>query len=92
MRGGARDGVGGLVTNAQLNICAQELHPVHTLKVTSQETKVHVTSLEGIVPEGQVVFLAGLTLEDDATLDQGGVEPLTTLEVTGRMVRRLPPL
>ncbi|KAK7813171.1 hypothetical protein U0070_005076 [Myodes glareolus] len=71
----------------QLFVRAQELH---TLEVTGQETvaqiKAHVTSLEGIAPEDQVVLLAGSPLEDEATLVQCGVEALTTLEVAGRML------
>ncbi|XP_028711722.1 ubiquitin-like protein fubi and ribosomal protein S30 [Peromyscus leucopus] len=71
----------------QLFVRAQELH---TLEVTGQETvaqiKAHVSSLEGIAPEDQVVLLAGSPLEDEATLGQCGVEALTTLEVAGRML------
>ncbi|XP_062950362.1 ubiquitin-like FUBI-ribosomal protein eS30 fusion protein [Cynocephalus volans] len=71
----------------QLFVRAQELH---TLEVTGQETiaqiKAHVSSLEGIAPEDQVVLLAGTPLEDEATLGQCGVEALTTLEVAGRML------
>ncbi|KAK7819089.1 hypothetical protein U0070_002401 [Myodes glareolus] len=71
----------------QLFVRAQELH---TLEVTGQETvaqiKAHVTSLEGIAPEDQVLLLAGSPLEDEATLAQCGVEALTTLEVAGRML------
>ncbi|CAO2584394.1 FAU ubiquitin-like and ribosomal protein S30 [Lemmus lemmus] len=71
----------------QLFVRAQKLH---TLEVTGQETvaqiKAHVTSLEGIAPEDQVVLLAGSPLEDEATLGQCGVEALTTLEVAGRML------
>ncbi|KAM7339116.1 hypothetical protein ACRRTK_002600 [Alexandromys fortis] len=68
-------------------------HPkeeLHTLEVTGQETvaqiKAHVTSLEGIAPEDQVLLLAGSPLEDEATLGQCGVEALTTLEVAGRVL------
>uniref|UniRef100_A0A8C9HZH8 Ubiquitin-like domain-containing protein n=1 Tax=Piliocolobus tephrosceles TaxID=591936 RepID=A0A8C9HZH8_9PRIM len=61
----------------QLFVCAQELH---TLEVTGQETvaqiKAHVASLEGIVPEDQVMLLAGMPLEDEATMGQCGVEAL----------------
>ncbi|XP_066214607.1 ubiquitin-like FUBI-ribosomal protein eS30 fusion protein [Saccopteryx leptura] len=71
----------------QLFVRAQELH---TLEVTGQETvaqiKAHVALLEGIAPEDQVVLLAGTPLEDEAILDQCGVEALTTLEVAGRML------
>ncbi|ELW65103.1 ubiquitin-like protein fubi and ribosomal protein S30 [Tupaia chinensis] len=71
----------------QLFVRAQELH---TLEVTGQETvaqiKAHVSSLEGIAPEDQVILLAGTPLEDEATLGQCGVEALTTLEVAGRML------
>ncbi|NP_001291833.1 ubiquitin-like protein fubi and ribosomal protein S30 isoform X1 [Ailuropoda melanoleuca] len=71
----------------QLFVRAQELH---TLEVTGQETvaqiKAHVSLLEGIAPEDQVVLLAGTPLEDEATLGQCGVEALTTLEVAGRML------
>ncbi|XP_050015936.1 FAU ubiquitin-like and ribosomal protein S30 [Alexandromys fortis] len=71
----------------QLFVPAQELH---TLEVTGLETvaqiKAHVTSLEGIAPEDQVLLLAGSPLEDEATLGQCGVEALTTLEVAGRML------
>ncbi|XP_042115566.1 ubiquitin-like FUBI-ribosomal protein eS30 fusion protein [Peromyscus maniculatus bairdii] len=71
----------------QLFVRAQELH---TLEVTGQETvaqiKAHVSSLEGIAPEDQVLLLAGSPLEDEATLGQCGVEALTTLEVAGRML------
>ncbi|XP_041530540.1 ubiquitin-like protein FUBI [Microtus oregoni] len=71
----------------QLFLRVQELH---TLEVTGQETvaqiKAHVTSLEGIAPEDQVLLLAGSPLEDEATLGQCGVEALTTLEVAGRML------
>ncbi|XP_041517795.1 ubiquitin-like protein fubi and ribosomal protein S30 [Microtus oregoni] len=71
----------------QLFVRAQKLH---TLEVTGQETvaqiKAHVTSLEGIAPEDQVLLLAGSPLEDEATLGQCGVEALTTLEVAGRML------
>ncbi|XP_046933163.1 FAU ubiquitin-like and ribosomal protein S30 [Lynx rufus] len=66
----------------QLFVHAQELH---TLEVIGQETvaqiKVHVASLEGVAPEDQVVLLAGMPLEDEATLGQCGEEALTTLEV-----------
>ncbi|KAF3826414.1 hypothetical protein GH733_008939 [Mirounga leonina] len=61
---------------------------LHTLKVTGQETvaqiKAQVASLEGTAPQDQVVFLAGTSLEDEATLGQCGVEALTTVEVAGR--------
>ncbi|NP_598374.1 ubiquitin-like protein [Murine osteosarcoma virus] len=71
----------------QLFVRAQELH---TLEVTGQGTvaqiKDHVTSLEGIAPDDQVVLLAGSPQEDEATLGQCGVEALTTLEVAGRML------
>ncbi|XP_066198087.1 ubiquitin-like FUBI-ribosomal protein eS30 fusion protein [Saccopteryx leptura] len=71
----------------QLFVRAQELH---TLEVTGQETvaqiKAHIALLEGIAPEDQVVLLAGTPLEDEAILDQCGVEALTTLEVAGRML------
>ncbi|KAL0630051.1 Ubiquitin-like protein FUBI [Plecturocebus cupreus] len=71
----------------QLFVRAQELH---TFEVTGQETvaqiKAHVASMEGIAPEDQVLLLAGTPLEDEATLDQCGVEALTTLEVAGRML------
>ncbi|XP_065746307.1 LOW QUALITY PROTEIN: ubiquitin-like FUBI-ribosomal protein eS30 fusion protein [Phocoena phocoena] len=71
----------------QLFVRAQELH---TLEVTVQETvtqiKAHVASLEGIAPEDQVLHMAGMPLEDEATLGQCGVEALSTLEVAGRML------
>ncbi|XP_057554193.1 FAU ubiquitin-like and ribosomal protein S30 [Hippopotamus amphibius kiboko] len=71
----------------QLFVRSQELH---TLEVTDQETvaqiKAHVASLERIAPEDQVLLLAGTPLEDEATLDQCGVEALSTLEVAGRML------
>uniref|UniRef100_A0A8C0PBU2 Ubiquitin-like domain-containing protein n=2 Tax=Canis lupus TaxID=9612 RepID=A0A8C0PBU2_CANLF len=38
------------------------------------QMKAHVASLEGIAPEDQVVLLAGIPLEDEATLGQCGVE------------------
>ena len=41
----------------------------------------HVALLKGIAPEDQVVFLAGMPLEDEATLHKWEVEALTTLEV-----------
>ncbi|XP_036608096.1 ubiquitin-like protein FUBI [Trichosurus vulpecula] len=63
---------------------------LHTLEVTGQETvaqiKAHVASLEGIAPEDQVLLLGGSPLEDEAVLGQCGVEPLSTLEVAGRML------
>ncbi|XP_048215887.1 FAU ubiquitin-like and ribosomal protein S30 [Perognathus longimembris pacificus] len=71
----------------QLFVRAQELH---TLEVTGQETiaqiKARVASLEGIVPEDQVLLLAGTPLEDDATLGQCGVEALATLQIAGRLL------
>ncbi|XP_043843477.1 ubiquitin-like protein FUBI [Dromiciops gliroides] len=71
----------------QLFVRAQALH---TLKVTGQETvaqiKAHVASLEGITPEDQVLLLGGSPLEDEAILGQCGLEPLSTLEVAGRML------
>ncbi|KAM4845960.1 ubiquitin-like FUBI-ribosomal protein eS30 fusion protein [Thomomys bottae] len=71
----------------QLFVRAQELH---TLEVTGQETiaqiKARVASLEGIVPEDQVLLLAGTPLDDDATLGQCGVEALTTLQIVGRLL------
>ncbi|XP_042531892.1 ubiquitin-like FUBI-ribosomal protein eS30 fusion protein [Dipodomys merriami] len=71
----------------QLFVRAQELH---TLEVTGQETiaqiKARVASLEGIVPEDQVLLLAGTPLEDDATLGQCGVEALATLQIVGRLL------
>ncbi|XP_043827749.1 ubiquitin-like protein fubi and ribosomal protein S30 [Dromiciops gliroides] len=71
----------------QLFVRAQALH---TLEVTGQETvaqiKAHVASLEGIAPEDQVLLLGGSPLEDEAILDQCGLEPLSTLEVAGRML------
>ncbi|XP_036286344.1 ubiquitin-like protein fubi and ribosomal protein S30 isoform X1 [Pipistrellus kuhlii] len=71
----------------QLFVRAQELH---TLEVTGGETisqiKARVAAREGIAPEDQVVLLAGTPLEDEATLDQCGVEALTTLDVAARML------
>ncbi|XP_036620310.1 ubiquitin-like protein FUBI [Trichosurus vulpecula] len=71
----------------QLFVRAQALH---TLEVTGQETvaqiKAHMASLEGIAPEDQVLLLGGSPLEDEAVLGQCGVEPLSTLEVAGRML------
>ncbi|XP_012876678.1 PREDICTED: ubiquitin-like protein fubi and ribosomal protein S30 [Dipodomys ordii] len=71
----------------QLFVRAQELH---TLEVTGQETiaqiKARVASLEGIVPEDQVLLLAGTPLEDDATLGQCGVGALATLQIVGRLL------
>ncbi|XP_038950895.1 ubiquitin-like protein FUBI [Rattus norvegicus] len=70
----------------QLFVHAQELH---TLEVTVQkivaQIKAHVVSLEGIALEDQVVLLVDL-LKDEATLDQCGIEALTTLEVAGCML------
>ncbi|XP_026633388.1 putative ubiquitin-like protein FUBI-like protein ENSP00000310146, partial [Microtus ochrogaster] len=84
---GSSLGVRGLVANVQLFVRPQELH---TREVTGQEMvtqiKAHVTSLEGIAREDQVLLLAGSPLEDEATLGQCGVEALTTLEVAGRML------
>uniref|UniRef100_A0A8C0NTV6 Ubiquitin-like domain-containing protein n=1 Tax=Canis lupus familiaris TaxID=9615 RepID=A0A8C0NTV6_CANLF len=54
----------------------QELHTLISWPVT--QIKAHVASLEGIFPEDQVLLLAGLPLEDEATLGQCGV---STLEV-----------
>ncbi|XP_040087123.1 ubiquitin-like protein FUBI [Oryx dammah] len=66
----------------QLFVRARELH---TLEVTGQETlaqiKAHVASLEGIAPEDQVLLVAGMPLEDEATLGQCQVEALSTLAV-----------
>ncbi|XP_036608843.1 ubiquitin-like protein FUBI [Trichosurus vulpecula] len=71
----------------QLFVLAQALH---TLKVTRRETvaqiKAHVVCLEGITPKDQVLFLGGSLLEDEAVLEQCGVEPLFTLEVAGQML------
>uniref|UniRef100_A0A2K5F9F3 Ubiquitin-like domain-containing protein n=1 Tax=Aotus nancymaae TaxID=37293 RepID=A0A2K5F9F3_AOTNA len=50
------------------------------------QIKAHVASLEGTAPEDQVMLLAGMPLEDEATLGQCGVETLTSLEVAGRML------
>ena len=53
----------------QLFVRAQELH---TLEVTGQETvaqiKAPVASSEGVSSEDQVLLLAGMPLEDEATL------------------------
>ena len=67
------------------SVCAQELH---TLEVTSQVTQIKArgASLEDIALEHQVVLLAGTSLKDEATIDQHGVEVLTTLEVVGHML------
>ena len=66
----------------QLFVCAWELH---TFEVTGQETlaqiKAHVASLEGTAPEDQVLLVAGMPVEDEATLGQCGVEALSTLAV-----------
>uniref|UniRef100_A0A8D0C3H9 FAU ubiquitin like and ribosomal protein S30 fusion n=1 Tax=Salvator merianae TaxID=96440 RepID=A0A8D0C3H9_SALMN len=71
----------------QLFINAQKLH---TLEVTGQETvahlKAHIESLEGLVPEDQVLLLGGTPLEDDAVIGQCGVTDLATLEVAARML------
>ncbi|KAL0607505.1 Ubiquitin-like protein FUBI [Plecturocebus cupreus] len=65
------------------------IQELHTLEVTGQKTvaqiKARVASLEGTALEDQVMLLAGMPLEDEATLGQCGVEVLTTLEVAGRM-------
>ena len=70
----------------QLFVRAQELH---TLDVTGQETiaqiKAHGALLEGITPQDQVLLLAGMPLEDEATLGHCGVEALSTLEVADCM-------
>ncbi|XP_043849309.1 ubiquitin-like protein FUBI [Dromiciops gliroides] len=71
----------------QLFVLTQALH---TLDVTRQETiaqiKAHVSSLEGITPEDQVLFLSSSPQEDETILGQCGLEPLSTLEVAGRML------
>ncbi|XP_042535474.1 uncharacterized protein LOC122107737 [Dipodomys spectabilis] len=76
------------VVLSQLFVRAQELR---TLEVTGQEKiaqiKARVPSLEGIVLEDQVLLLAGMPLEDDATLGQCGVEALATLQIVGRLPR-----
>lgn len=58
--------------------------------MTSQEMvtqiRAHVASLKGISPEDQIVLLAGMPLEDEATLGQCGVEALNTLEVASCML------
>ena len=50
------------------------------------QIEVLVASQEAIAPGNQVVLLAGMPLEAEATLGQCGVEALTTLEVAGCMV------
>uniref|UniRef100_A0A673U160 Ubiquitin-like domain-containing protein n=1 Tax=Suricata suricatta TaxID=37032 RepID=A0A673U160_SURSU len=70
-----------------LQLFIQELY---SLKVTSQEMvtqiKAHVASQEGITSKDQVLLLAGMPLEDEATLDQCRLEALTTLEVAGHVL------
>uniref|UniRef100_A0A670JJX6 FAU ubiquitin like and ribosomal protein S30 fusion n=1 Tax=Podarcis muralis TaxID=64176 RepID=A0A670JJX6_PODMU len=48
--------------------------------------QAHIESLEGIVPEDQVILLGGTPLEDDAVIGQCGISDLTTLEVAARML------
>ncbi|XP_075693305.1 ubiquitin-like FUBI-ribosomal protein eS30 fusion protein [Rhinoderma darwinii] len=71
----------------QLFVRAQNLH---TLEVSGQETvsqiKAHISSLEGISSEDQVILLAGTPLSDEATLVQIGVCELSTLDVTARLL------
>ncbi|XP_069821641.1 ubiquitin-like FUBI-ribosomal protein eS30 fusion protein [Dendropsophus ebraccatus] len=71
----------------QLFVRAQNLH---TLEVTGQETvsqiKAHISSLEGISSEDQVILLAGTPLCDEATLAQSGVCELSTLDVAARLL------
>ncbi|XP_071070568.1 small ribosomal subunit protein eS30-like [Dasypus novemcinctus] len=50
------------------------------------QIKAYIVSREGIVPEDQVVLLAGTPLEDETTLGRCGVEALTTLEVDDCML------
>lgn len=45
-----------------------------------------MASLEGIIPEDQVVLLAGTPLKDEATVGQCGVKALTSLEVASCML------
>lgn len=53
--------------------------------MTGQEIVAQIKALaallEGIAPEDQVMLLADMPLEDEATLGQCGVESLITLEV-----------
>ncbi|CAH2325209.1 ubiquitin fubi and ribosomal S30 [Pelobates cultripes] len=71
----------------QLFVRAQNLH---TLEVSGQETvsqiKLHVSSLEGIPSDDQVILLAGTPLDDEATLLQSGVCELSTLDVVARLL------
>ncbi|XP_040266653.1 ubiquitin-like protein fubi and ribosomal protein S30 [Bufo bufo] len=71
----------------QLFLRAQSLH---TLEVSGQETvaqiKAHISSLEGISSEDQVILLAGTPLSDEATLVQSGVCELSTLDVAARLL------
>ena len=59
--------------------------------MTGQETvaqiKAPVASSEGVSSEDQVLLLAGMPLEDEATLGQCGVEALSTQQVAGQMLR-----
>ncbi|XP_042854276.1 ubiquitin-like protein FUBI [Panthera tigris] len=72
----------------QLFVCAWELYTSRSpdRRQTVAQIKAHVASLEGITSEDQVVLLAGMPLEDEATLDQCGLKALTTLEVAGHML------
>uniref|UniRef100_A0A8C9AJU5 Ubiquitin-like domain-containing protein n=1 Tax=Prolemur simus TaxID=1328070 RepID=A0A8C9AJU5_PROSS len=54
--------------------------------IMATQIKAHLASLKGIAWEDEAVLLAGMTLEDEATLGQCRVEALTTLEVAGCML------
>ena len=65
---GSSSSVHDLVAKKELSVSAQELH---TLQVSSQETvaqiKAPVALSEGVTPEDQVLLLAGMPLENEAT-------------------------
>ncbi|XP_069805845.1 ubiquitin-like FUBI-ribosomal protein eS30 fusion protein [Dendropsophus ebraccatus] len=71
----------------QIFITGQTLH---TLDVSDQDTvlavKTRIAQLEGLLDCDLVLSCAGVSLEDEATLSECGVQEQCTLNVTGQLL------
>ncbi|KAI4882167.1 hypothetical protein NFI96_021735 [Prochilodus magdalenae] len=71
----------------QLFVRAQGLH---TVEVNGSETVAHIKAqieaLEGLSCDDQILTFRGTLLQDEALIDQSGIEEFSTIEVSSRML------
>ncbi|KAL6472051.1 hypothetical protein MHYP_G00182390 [Metynnis hypsauchen] len=62
----------------------------HTVEVDGSETIAHikaqVEALEGLSCDDQILTLRGIPLQDEALIDQSGIDEFSTIEVSSRLL------